>query len=215
MGKGTETKLTEDQIAALDVIGFDWKLYERSAVVNLMIERGDAVPIAAAPGRLWLTVTSVFVDGLDSSSRIGARIDAINPACTFRDKVSIGDILVTVDGCWVKDLSIGIERSRELVFIRTSRHNWNPEASSTAADDGFFTLVGKLKAYKANDCHLKLRNKEDHSLYTFISNVRNARRDVMLGKGTRYTLTEYRIGALDAIGLNWNTGVKRAFDFTN
>jgi hypothetical protein len=97
-------------------------------------------------------------------------------------------------------LSIGVERTRELVFIRTSRHNWNPEASSTAADDGFFTLVGELKAYKANGGHLKLRNKEDH---------------VMSGKGTRYTLTEYRIAALDAIGFNWNTGVKRAFDFTN
>jgi hypothetical protein len=34
----------------------------------------------------------------------------------------------------------------------------------------------------------------------------------MSGKGTRYTLTEYRIAVLDAIGFNWNVGVKRAFD---
>ena len=33
-----------------------------------------------------------------------------------------------------------------------------------------------------------------------------AQRDAMSGKGTRYTLTEYRIAVLDAIGFNWNTG---------
>ena len=53
----------------------DWKLPGvRSKAVNSMIERGDAVPIIVAPGKLWLTVTHVFVAGLDLSIRGGARI---------------------------------------------------------------------------------------------------------------------------------------------
>ena len=55
----------------------DWKLPGvRSKAVNSMIEceRGDAVPIIVAPGKLWLTVTHVFVAGLDLSIRDGARM---------------------------------------------------------------------------------------------------------------------------------------------
>jgi hypothetical protein len=257
-GKGTHRKLTEYQIAVLDDIGFDWKLFgRRSREVELMIERGDAVPIVAAPGRLWLTVSFVFVDGLDTSSRKGARIDAINPACAFRDKVSIGDILVTVD-CKevmrVEDVSIGTERTRELVIIRMSRHITAPanvthaaddgniradyqhdttrttadsllqsptnsiigekhstttttasRASSTTAsrDDSFFARVDELKAFKVKNGHLNVAKKVNPSLYDFCKNMRQARRDMMSGKGTTYKLTEDRIAALDAIGFDW------------
>jgi hypothetical protein len=114
----------DDRIAVLDDIGFDWKLFgRRSREVESIMERGDAVPIIVAPGRLWLTVAYIngFIHGLDLSIRGGARITAINPACTFRDKVSVGDIIVAFDGkrvLRVEDVSIGTERTRELVIIR-------------------------------------------------------------------------------------------------
>jgi hypothetical protein len=123
-GNGKIHRLDDDRIAALDAIGFDWKLLgRRPREVESMIERGDAVPIVAAPGRLWLTVAYVndFIHGLNLSIRGGARITAINPACTFRDKVSVGDIIIAFDGkrvLRVEDVSIGTERTRELVIIR-------------------------------------------------------------------------------------------------
>lgn len=70
--------------------------------------------ISVAAGSLWLTVTDV--DGDE------ARIDDINAACTFRDKVKIGNIIVTIDSKRVmlkSDLTIGTDRMRELV-IKTS-----------------------------------------------------------------------------------------------
>jgi hypothetical protein len=91
-GRGILPKLSEDKIAALDAIGFDWKLLgRRTREVKSMMERGDAVSIVVAPGRLWLIVAYVndFMHGLDLSIRGGAKIIAINPACVFRDKVSV------------------------------------------------------------------------------------------------------------------------------
>jgi hypothetical protein len=83
-----------------------------------------------------LTVTYVFI--YESFSG-GARVDAINPACTFRDKISVGDIIITVNGIRVlrvEDLSIGGERMRELVIIQRSRHvNTTPTNVIHEADD--------------------------------------------------------------------------------
>ena len=52
------------------------------------------MPIIVAPGKLWLTVTHVFVAGLDLSIRDGARIGDVWCSC--------GDfqtIAVTFNGC--------------------------------------------------------------------------------------------------------------------
>ena len=64
-----------------------------------------------------------------------------------------------------------------------------------------------MKAYKEKHGHLHVDCKEDPSLYGFCNNMRQARRDMMSGKGRRgYKLDDGRIAALDAIGFNW--GVK-------
>ena len=68
----------------------------------------------------------------------------------------------------------------------------------------FFDRVDKLKAYKEKHGHLHVDCKEDPSLYGFCNNMRQARRDMMSGKGRRgYKLDDGRIAALDAIGFNW------------
>jgi hypothetical protein len=160
-GKGTDRKLTEDQIAVLDAIGFDWKLFgRRSQEVESIMERGDVVSIIVAPGRLWLTVAYVndFIHGLDLLIRGGAKITAINPACAFCDKVSVGDIIVAFDGkrvLRVEDVSIGTERTRELVIIQMSRHITAPTNVTHAADDGNF---------RADDQHDSTRTTADSSL---------------------------------------------------
>jgi hypothetical protein len=73
----------------------------------------------------------------------------------------------------------------------------------TNRDDKFFARVDELKAYKDKHGHLNVRKKEDKSLYDFCYNVRRARRDTILGKGTDRKLTKDRIAALDAIGFDW------------
>jgi hypothetical protein len=67
----------------------------------------------------------------------------------------------------------------------------------------FFSRVNELEAYKKKHGHLNVRSKEDLSLYNFCWEVRNARRDIASGKGTRIKLTGDRIAALDAIGFDW------------
>ena len=79
-----------------------------------MIERGNAVPIIVAPGSLGLTITPVSY--LDLSICGVVRIDAINLDCTFQNKISSGDVIVTVDGERV--LTVGTDdRSRELIIF--------------------------------------------------------------------------------------------------
>jgi len=68
----------------------------------------------------------------------------------------------------------------------------------------FFDHVDELKAYKEEHGHLKLKVKEDKSLYNFCRHMREARRAINSGKVTERKLTEDRIAALDAIGFTWN-----------
>ena len=70
----------------------------------------------------------------------------------------------------------------------------------------FFARVDELKAYKKKHGHLNIRQKEDISPYNFCNNMRQARRAIILGKGTRRKLTYDRISALDAIGFDWEVG---------
>jgi len=74
--------------------------------------------------------------------------------------------------------------------------NWNPGV----------IRVDELKAYKEKHGHLKVREKDDSSLYNYCKNLRSTRRAIISGKGTRRKLTEDRIAALDAIGFNWEAG---------
>jgi len=95
----------------------------RSNAVEAMITKGDAISIFVAPGQLGLTVTTAASPG---GPPRGARIDSIGPECQFRDKVLVGDIIVTINGKEVMtsaDFSVGVERSRRLGIIRGGNAN--------------------------------------------------------------------------------------------
>lgn len=51
--------------------------------------------------------------------------------------------------------------------------------------------------------HIKVHQKEDQCLYIFCTNLRQAKRAVILVNGTSYKLTEDQIAVLQAIGFNW------------
>jgi hypothetical protein len=67
--------------------------------------------------------------------------------------------------------------------------SWGYTAKSND-DERFFARVDNLKAYKEKHGHLKVCKKEDKSLHIYCSHMRQARGDVILGKGTTYKLTE-------------------------
>ena len=68
----------------------------------------------------------------------------------------------------------------------------------------FFDRVDDLKSFKMKHGHLNINHTKNKSMYKFCYNVRNARRDIMSGKGSIMLLTKDRIAALDAIGFDWN-----------
>lgn len=81
------------------------------------MKQGDAVPIIVALGSFGLTVKSVPVLCQDLFICLGARIFVINMACTFYDKVSIGDITVSVHGI----RGYFEQTKRELIIIPVSK----------------------------------------------------------------------------------------------
>jgi hypothetical protein len=125
-GKGRKYySLDDDQIAALDAIGFVWANGAMNAeeahspTTNLTtVEAGKAISIMVAPReRLGLTIT------VRPGSSRGARIDAINPGCPFADEVTVGDTIMTINDKEVMtnaDFSVGLDRTRKLGIILRS-----------------------------------------------------------------------------------------------
>ena len=71
--------------------------------------RGRDTELVVSPGVLGLALTPAPGGGL---------VTAVHPACTFRDQICVGDVIVTIDGRQIsrmQDLKVGKERSR--VFL--------------------------------------------------------------------------------------------------
>ena len=69
--------------------------------------------LTVSPGRLGLTITVVKEGGVVISN--------IDPACTFRSQVEVGDRIVTIDGKYVLtvgDLQKGKEKARKFGIIK-------------------------------------------------------------------------------------------------
>lgn len=98
------------------------------------------------------------------------------------------------DGEWHKPAATSDERD---VDLKSNKSN------NKVKHGHFFDRVEELKAYKGKHGHLKIRPKDNRSLYKFCWNVRSAQRDFIAGKDSPHVLTEGRITALDAIGFDW------------
>jgi hypothetical protein len=111
---------------------FNPSLIATSAEVTFEIP-GSAISIVIAPGRLGLTITTV-----PGGSFRGARIDAINPVCPFRDEVSVGDTIVAINGKEVTtkaDLSVGVKETRKILIIRGATANDRNERTLKFIDE--------------------------------------------------------------------------------
>lgn len=79
--------------------------------------------LAVSGGRLGLTLN--FVD-----EKTGAVVQEIDPTCTFRDKIAIGDRIISIDGKKISTasaLKIGDDRERILGIVSETAEDQKPD----------------------------------------------------------------------------------------
>jgi hypothetical protein len=198
-GKDGST-LSNDRVAALDAIGFDWG-HEKN--VQQVRPKKVVVP---------------FQDRVNELSAYYARFGHFyvslredQSLCKFCQKVRRGkkqgeltdDQIASLDAIgfdWV------IRKGFDPIPARTPAPESNNDLQESTHENSerkrgkptsFNDRVEQLKAYKAQHGHLKVKRREDASLGSFCHNIRNARN----GKN-KMAITSDHIAALDAIG--WN-----------
>jgi hypothetical protein len=110
-------KLTADRIAALDSIGFDWK--SDSTIAADVVATDDSLwtELTIPPGKMGLRISAV--DAIVG----GATISAIHDTCTFRDLISVGDVVLEINGVpvrTVEEFTLGMDKPRNIKVIRKS-----------------------------------------------------------------------------------------------
>ena len=179
-GKGT-MKLTQERIAALDAIGFDW----RSETTHTR-EKGIS-----------------FIDRVEALRHYKEKTGHLN--VTIEDNKSLyfwcthircarrgtGTMKLTADGIASLD-AIGFDWRSETKTRYEQRHI------------SFIDRVKALRQYKEKHGHLNVTFKANNSLYDWCGNVRNAKKGKL-----QLTLTADRIAALDAIGFDWKSEAAR------
>jgi hypothetical protein len=226
-GKGTH-RLDGDRIAALDAIGFDWKLgvggsstaaskddkffaqveelrayKEKHGHLNVL--KKEDLSLYGFCYKLRGTQRAIITGkGRSYYSLDDSRIAALN-AIGFNWKLGAGALSTATSENDVAKEVQPVQQNRHIIQQMDNfqedeyQKPSEPLKAMQKPNTDFFRRVDKLRAYKEKHGHLNVRKKEDKSLYYFCYNFRRARK----GKGP-YRLDETRIAALDAIGFNWD-----------
>ena len=144
LGNAGQSRGVDMKTSNSDNLGtFNPSLIATSAEVTFEIP-GSAISIVVAPGRLGLTISDC------PGSFRGARIDAINPVCPFRDEVSVGDTIVAINGKEVTtkaDLSVWVKETRKILIIRGATANDRNERTLKFIDEYMMRNFGtKIEA---------------------------------------------------------------------
>jgi hypothetical protein len=174
-GKGAPYKLTDDRIAALDAIGFNWN-------------PGTSSTAATKDDKFFARVDKLKAYK-DKHGHLNVR---------KKEDKSLYDFCYNVRRAQ-RDTILGKGTDRKLTKDRIAALDAIGFEWEIGAGLCFFDRVDELKAYKEKHGHLNVRQKENQSLYGFCSNMRQARK----GKKGSYRLDNGRIAALDAIGFDW------------
>jgi hypothetical protein len=120
--------LTADRIAALDSIGFDWKS-DNTIAADVVARRHSNqwrwnsawnslwTELTIPPGKMGLRISTV--DAIVG----GATISTIHDTCTFRDHISVGDVILEINGMPVRTVemfTLGMDKPRNITVIRKS-----------------------------------------------------------------------------------------------
>jgi hypothetical protein len=208
-GRGTTYKLTDDRIAALDAIGFEW---EKSSMATAsknrpIIQQMDEIK----EDECWKPSEPKVNKSIGGHKDFFSRVEELKVYKKKHGHLNVRQ----KENQSLYGFCSNMRRARKgkgkhtlddnrIAALDAIGFKW--EMVDTRAV--FFAQVDELKAYKEKHGHLKVDQKEDKSLYIFCYNVRQAQRDP---KCTRTKLTEDRIAALDAIGFDWKLEAGASF----
>jgi hypothetical protein len=164
-GKGTNYPLDGDRIAALDAIGFDWKLRD-----------GGSSTATSRDDKFFAQVEELRAYKEKHSHLNVHHIEDRSLYDFSRNLRQARRAIITGKGT----IHYSLDDSR-IAALDAIGFDWELGAGATAAskDDKFFAQVDELRAYKEKHGHLNIRQKEDLSLYGFCNHLRQSRK----GKG--------------------------------
>jgi len=221
-GKGM--KVTEERIASLDTIGFDWgnkkkssgqkELKKREGVENRNIHHDslsdgeEDVKSTREPAKKRKRV--LYASG-DKKKRTRVsfqqRIDELK---AYKDEHGHMNVKRSENKS-LYDFCNNIKHAHKHPDATKKRLTEDRIASLNAvgfdwtvkekvATISFEQRLEDLKTYKLKHGHLNVRKEEDPSLYNFCNSMKTARNNP---SGTRANVSEERIASLDAIGFEW------------
>eukprot|EP00557_Chaetoceros_sp_GSL56_P007306 CAMPEP_0176491316 /NCGR_PEP_ID=MMETSP0200_2-20121128/8365_1 /TAXON_ID=947934 /ORGANISM="Chaetoceros sp., Strain GSL56" /LENGTH=932 /DNA_ID=CAMNT_0017888733 /DNA_START=77 /DNA_END=2875 /DNA_ORIENTATION=- len=170
-----DSTLTDDQIKALDEIGFQWEIAEKEDMVQPWVTFEDRLEQLKAfkeeHGHFRVTAKydralALFCSDVRSAHRPGSKKKLTEERTKALD-------------------DIGFE--------------WNPP--KTVQPISFEARLQQLKEFKDTHGHLRVTEKMDKKLAAYCNNLRQARRKPEAGI---MIITDDRIKALDELGFEWN-----------
>jgi hypothetical protein len=174
--KGTgKMNSTADGIAALDAIGFDWKSETKT----------HQKPIS-------------FIDRVKALRQYKETTGHLN--VTYKANKSLHHWCANIRNARKGKLGLTLTADG-IAALDAIGFDWKSEAARTRSDR-FQDRVDALIEYKEKNGHLRVKERDDKSLFNWCTNIRSARKG-KLG----LTLTADRIAALDAIGFDWRSEI--------
>ena len=178
---GKRAALTDDQIASLDALGFDWPIKkQRTKVVQQKVERKS------------------FAQRIDDLKAYKEKHGHVNVKWN-EDKslyVFCNNMRKARNN---PEKSTTLVNEERIASLDALGFEWT--AREYAAMKSFEQRIADLQVYKEKNGHVNAKEKEDKSLYDFCRHMRQARKNP--GKSAM-ALTDDRIATLDALGFDWN-----------
>jgi len=174
--------LTDDRMASLDALGFNWTVKEQVAKKSFEQRVEDLRAYKEEHGH-----TNVKEREDKSLHNFCYNIRYARKHPDARGIKLNADRIQCVD-------ALGFDWS-----IKERKGTAGPREQ--AARKSFEQRIEDLRAYKEEHGHVNVTGNEDKSLYLFCSNMRQARNNP--GKSNNMLIDEERISSLDALGFDW------------
>ena len=171
-------KLTTEQIATLDSMGFDWKTAETGPRRKKEVSFDDRIVQLKA----YKEMNGTF--NVSKKDDYGLYTWCANMRC------------------WKRGSGVGKLKPERIAALESIGFDWNPPCASHGGSRelSFETRLASLKSFKVQHGHINVSEKVDASLYRWFNHLRSARKHP---EKHILKLTTDRIAALDAIGFNW------------
>ena len=173
--KSTMT-LTDERIASLNALGFEWAVIERKAIKSFEQRIEDLLAYKEKNGH-------VNVKGSEDRSLYSF----CNHMRQARNNPEKSNTLINDD---------------RIASLDALGFDWAVTVTERAAKKSFEQRMDDLRAYRERHGHVNVKEREDKSLYIFCYEMRRARNNP--GK-SGMLINEERIASFDALGFNWTT----------